>query len=324
MLRFEFTLPYDDMNLFLYGDDHEGSLNRHINGFEMMVDMLHSPWDGLSPAHNKAIDHGDFMEAIHITDPRYQFDTTVVYDQIINDGERFNENGIMTKRQVKKNNITLQVDAAYEHRRKIAEKLLVIMDGNHPHKLHKYGDLTQDLCDRLRVNFGSWTAHITYKVKPRFGLGQDKFLFNHFATHGWRSVNSAVEPPERAKVNMQIQLKNLLKDHAGDTLLMSMGHTHKLLVKPPISLLYIEGQGDKVVQKYTSAKKYDGYIHPDYRWFVNTGSFLKTYGTVSGYAERFGYKPNELGFAVVEIRNGKIAGVKRCVVGSTGILIFND
>lgn len=324
MLRFEFVLPYDDMNLFLYGDDHEGNMNRHNTGFEMMVDIINSRWDGLSPAHNKAIDHGDFMEAIHVTDKRYQFDNTIIYDQILNDGERFNENQITTKREVQRNNVMCQVDAALKHRQAIADKLLLIMDGNHPQKLHKFGDLTRDLCDKLRVNYGSWTSHITYKVAPRFGLGENKFLFNHFTSHGWRSVNSVVEPPERAKVNMQIQLKNHLKDHAGDTLLMSMGHTHKLLVKKPISQLYMEGVGDELVQRYTSAKKYSGFIHPDYRWFVNTGSFLKLYGTDAGYAERFGFKPNELGFAVVEIRSGKIAGVKRVVLGSTGITIFND
>ena len=148
-------------------------------------------------------------------------------------------------------------------------------------------------------------------------------MFNHFAGHGWKSVNSTVEPPERAKVNMQIALKNALKAQAGDCLLMSMGHTHKLLVKPPISQLYIEAEEDILVQKYTSAKKHDGFIHPDYRWFVNTGSFLKLYGPESGYAERAGYPPNELGFAVVEIRGGEIEAIKRVVVGSTGLLIFN-
>jgi hypothetical protein len=324
MLRFEFVLPYDDMNLFLCGDDHEGNANRHVTGYEMMVDMINSTWDGLSPDHNRVLDHGDFIEGIHITDPRYQFDITDIYQEEINDGVEFNQSEIPTKHMVKKFNIDKQVEAAVLSRWHIRDKMLMMLDGNHPFKLQKYGDLTARACKDLGINFGSWTAHITYKARMKYGPGEPQFLFNHFAGHGWRTVNSKVDPPERAKLNMQIQLKNNLRDMAGDTLVMSMGHTHKLLFKPPISQLYIEGQGNEVVQKYTSAKKYSGFIHPDYRWFINTGSFLKTYGPVSGYAERFGYSPVELGFAVLEIRNGKVAGVKRVVLGSTGVKIFTD
>jgi len=323
MLRFDFTLPHEDCNLFLISDDHEGSANRHKNGWDMMVDMVTSRWDGLPISQNKVIDHGDFMEAILINDFRYQSNNVEVYEDVLNDGVRFNESNIKTKRQVKKDNAMAQLDQAVKNRMPIAEHMLMILDGNHPQRLHAYGDLTAELCRQLGVNYGTYTSHITYRIPARWGFN-DQFAFNHYVGHGWKSVNSVVEPPERAKVNMQIALKNHLKAQAGDCLLMSMGHTHKLIVKKPISQLYIEGQGDEVIQKYTSAKKHDGFIHPDYRWFVNTGSFLKLYGPESGYAERAGYPPNELGFAVVQIRGGDIQAVKRLVVGSTGLIVFDD
>jgi len=318
MLRFDFNLPSEDCNLFFISDDHEGSANRHTNGFNMMCDMVLSPWDGLPASRNKVVDHGDFMEAILVNDKRYQFNNMVVYDDVLNGEVRFNQSNIKTKRMVKKENAMAQLEQAVKNRKRIAKHILLILDGNHPQGLHAYGDLTAELCRRLEVNYGTYTSHITYRNK------KGKFLFNHFAGHGWKSVGSSVEPYERAKVNMQIQLKNNLRDMAGDCLLMSMGHTHKLLVKPPISKLYIEAQEDILVQKYTSAKKHDGFIHPDYRWFVNTGSFLKLYGPESGYAERAGFSPNELGFALVEIRGGDIAAIKRIVVGSTGLIVFND
>jgi hypothetical protein len=324
MLRFEFVFPYEDMNLFLFGDDHEGNLNRHATGFDMMVDMINSPFDGLPPSHNRALDHGDFIEGIHVTDPRYQMDMTTIYEEEVNSDVEFNRSQIATKQMVKKMNIDKQVDAGVKNRMGIRDKMLMMLDGNHPWKLQKYGDLTARACKDLGINFGSYTAHITYKAKRLFGPGEPFYLFNHFAGHGWRSVNSRVDPPERAKVNMQIQLKNNLKDMAGDTLVMSMGHTHKLIYKPPVSQLYIQGEGAEVVQRYTGPRKLTGFIHPDYRWFINTGSFLKLYGPVSGYAERAGYSPNELGFAVLLIRGGKVAGVKRVVLGSTGVTIFND
>lgn len=324
MLRFEFVLPYDDMNLIFCGDDHEGNANRHTTGWDMMVDMINSNLFDLSPAHNRVVDHGDFIEGIHITDPRYQIDMTTIYEEEINEDVQYNRSAIKTKQMVKKINIDKQVDAGIKNRMAIRDKMLLMLDGNHPWKLQKFGDLTARACRELGVNFGSYTAHITYKARRRFGIGEPYFLFNHFAGHGWRSVNSRVDPPERAKVNMQIQLKNNLKDMAGDTLVMSMGHTHKLIYKPPCSQLYIAGEGAEVVQHYTGPRKLTGYIHPDYRWFINTGSFVKLYGPVSGYAERFGYSPNELGFAVLLIRGGKVVGVKRVVLGSTGVTIFDD
>jgi hypothetical protein len=289
----------------------------------MMTDMILSSWDGLPASRNRVIDHGDFMEAILVNDHRYQSSNATFYESEFNTEVRYNESNIKTKRIVKRENAMAQLDQAVKSREPFADKILTILDGNHPAKLHAYGDLTAELCRRLGVNYGTYTSHISYRVPALAGPGE-RFAFNHFAAHGWRSVNSNVEPPERALLNMKIQLKNNLKDHAGDCLLQSMGHTHKLLVKRPISLLYMEGQDENIVQHYTAAKKRDGYIHPDYRWFVNTGSFVKLYSEQSGYAERFGYKPNELGFAIVEVRGGDISDIKRCVVGSTGLLIFND
>jgi hypothetical protein len=124
---------------------------------------------------------------------------------------------------------------------------------------------------------------------------------------------------------MRIALKNHLSDKVSDAMVMSMGHTHKLLVRKPISRLYMVMEDGRIRQKYTSAKKDDGYIHPDYRWYVNTGSFYKLFGQgFSGYAERKGYSPIELGFAVLEIRGGKPHDVKRCVCDSGKLLIFSD
>jgi len=61
----------------------------------------------------------------------------------------------------------------------------------------------------------------------------------------------------------------------------------------------------------------DSFIHPDLRWYVNTGSFYKLYAdgkNVSGYAERAGYDPNELGYVVVRVKDGIINDVERVVI----------
>ena len=58
-----------------------------------------------------------------------------------------------------------------------------------------------------------------------------------------------------------------------------------------------------------------GYIHPDHRWYVSAGSFLKLYEEgVSGYAEIGEYDPVELGFAIARVRNQKIVWVDKVTV----------
>ena len=115
----------------------------------------------------------------------------------------------------------------------------------------------------------------------------------------------------------------IIKNKFGDTLLNSMGHTHKLIICPPIGgveekvIPFLKGGKTKIETKYTRVEKVDGYIHPDFKWYVNTGSFLKLYDAkyeVSGYAERANYDPVELGFAVALIRDGKLKRINKVAV----------
>ena len=56
----------------------------------------------------------------------------------------------------------------------------------------------------------------------------------------------------------------------------------------------------------------DGYIEPNHRYYVNTGTFLKTYGLgVDGYGERRGYDSIERGWVVVMVRDGKLTEVRK-------------
>ena len=115
---------------------------------------------------------------------------------------------------------------------------------------------------------------------------------------------------------MQLSLKRKLKDKAGDTALMSMGHTHKLIVTPPAKTLFLTDDGESIKQHYTASMSLGEYIHPDHRWYVNTGSFMRLYGDMgfSGYAEIAGYNPIMLGFAVALVRGRKLVGVKEVFI----------
>jgi len=275
-----------DFNLFLFGDDHEGSVLRHKEGWNKLVDMINSPYGDLKTSCNFAVDHGDIIEAICTDDPRYDSTTTSL-------------------------NITKQIKQAIKNREKIKKKLVCILDGNHPRKLRNFGDITSDICQELGVRFGTWSAKITYETKT-------EFLFKHHCVHGSRTITSTADDPKRRLANMELILKRLLKDTWGDCLIHSMGHTHKLLICEPEQSLYLSDSRGSIQQNYTNrrtgAPKTE-YIHPDHRWYVNTGAFYKLFENgLTSYAEVAGYSPIELGFAVVRFRNGDIEGIDKVTI----------
>ena len=286
-------LSYDmpkNWNYFLFGDSHIGANLRHDKGFRKMVDMINSPYEGLSAKYNYAIDHGDIIEAICVDDKRYS-----VYD-------------------TREACILSQMEMAKKELWPIRKKLLAVLDGNHPHKLHKFGPLTHFVCKQLGVSFGTDQTVLTFCYKG-------KLQFKHFAAHGSGSICSIADDVERRVLNWRLALKRKLRDMAGDCLLGSMGHTHKIIISPPSEVLYLTNNGKKIDQHYATPESGSDYIHPDYRWYINTGGFLKIYGETvfedddvpiektklgSGYAERAMYAPLNLGFVVLLIRDGQI------------------
>ena len=140
-------------------------------------------------------------------------------------------------------------------------------------------------------------------------------MYKSFLTHGAKSLNSSADDPVRREANMQLSLKRQLKPLAGDCIISACGHNHKLVIKRPISELYLTDDSKNIHQKYTKANQTAEYIPPDLRWYVSAGCFYKLYEMgVSGYAERAGYPPNELGYAVVKVVDGVIKDIEKRVI----------
>jgi hypothetical protein len=273
-------------NLFLFGDCHIGSIAFSEKRFNKFMKMMGKEYAGCGV--NLAVDHGDSVEGMTVDDKRY--DPRNMRDPR---GTPFDEANTYIKLVMP-----------------IKERIICKLMGNHEWYLNKFGDMTKYMCKELEVPYGTYSAKITY-------VGDNgKVLFKHYAVHGRKSVTSTADDPIRRDANMELILKRHMKDKAGDCLLMSKGHTHKLIVCPPREKLYLVDDGKKIVQKYTHAGQAEGYIHPDHRWYVNTGSFLRTF-VIGGstYSERAEYDPVELGFAVVMVRNGEIVGVRKIVLG---------
>jgi len=134
-------------------------------------------------------------------------------------------------------------------------------------------------------------------------------MFRHYAAHGFSSINSRIDDPKDAKNSMCRSLKRQLYKKAGDCVLQSMGHVHRLLVYNPEPELYISTTNGQS-HDYTSPNQKAKWIPPTQRWYVATGSFYKTLGDgYAGYAEIKGYDPLQLGFAVAVVRDGELKRV---------------
>ncbi len=270
-----------DSNIFLMGDTHDGAALFDRDGWDTFVEMLNSPYDGVTD--NYYVDHGDAIEGILVDDKRYGIEETT-------ESRTLN-----------------QMDAAIARRKPIASKCLCMLTGNHEFKLQRFGNISERMARELGVPYGTFSAKLTYR-------NNGKILFKHYCTHGFGTMQHMAGDEEQRVANMRVKLKRLLRFKSSDCFLNSMGHTHRLLTRPPLLKLHIIDDGRKLRQVYD--KPPDGFkqgdiLHEDMRWYVNTGCMLKTLGIgISSYSERAGYDPNILGFAVAVVRGGKLVNVR--------------
>lgn len=83
----------------------------------------------------------------------------------------------------------------------------------------------------------------------------------------------------------------------------------------PVRKLYLTDNGSELQQHYIQAGTNEDYIHPDQRWYVNTGTFRKSRGIgFVDYAELAGFSPLPLGYVVVEVRDRKIQAIREVEV----------
>lgn len=268
-----------DHNLALSGDDHDGSLLCHHGGLNQLID-----WTGKK--NNYLFKMGDVIEAIMTDDKRY---------------DRTSENSIPLQ----------QADGVIARYMPVKKKIKGWLLGNHEAKLHRFGNLGKYMADGLGVPYGTYTAVL--EVSDKYGL-----MYRIFASHGFGVLSSNAKDAEQRKANMLASLKIKLRLQRADCIIMAMGHTHKLLIAPPVGELYLTTENGKTKQHYLGAgDPTASYIYPDQRWYVNTGSYLKLYNDdleESGYGEIKGYNPVELGHAVVTVRDRKPVTVEKVVL----------
>lgn len=267
----------------LFGDTHHGSMLCHEKGIDKLI-----KWAQLSDSHY-LIHMGDWIEAIMSDDKRFQWDA-------------------------EKDPVPLQQrDYVVERYQPVAKKILVGLTGNHEFKLHRFGDIAKDICTGLGVEYGTFTCILRLFCK-------EQHLFNMFLAHGWGTFRSNAKDFEQMLANKAAAMKKVLRHKAGDCLVMAVGHSHLLMVVPPTKKQFYLGYGKgKPSAHYLVNDPIDTtrYIHPDMRWYANTGSYMRLYADniISGYAERAGYDPIELGHVLLTVKDKRLVDVDTKVLG---------
>jgi hypothetical protein len=276
----------ESYELILFGDNQEGNALQYRKGYAAVADYV------CSKKNRFALHMGDEMEAYWIDDKRY--------DPVILEATPLKQQARVIQ------DLTPMAKL---------KRLIAILYGNHSHRLYpKVGDITADTCAKLRVNYGGFSCVVEFKDK-------NGIQFKGFFTHGRKLIKSTADDPVRRIANERLILKRHLMNKMGDCLIMAKGHTHRLIICEPQPRLYLKVEDEEnrknIRQFYTHNPPFGkgGYIHPDHRWYINTGSFLKTLGEdVMSYSEFGEYDPVELGYIIVEVNDRQVTNVRGVVV----------
>ena len=287
IINLKYPKNYD---LVLFSDAHYGNKMFHEKGFQSCLEFIRY-------GKRHAINLGDLIEGVRSDD--YRFDETI--HSLTPAKEMENMGEFLTP---------------------VSKLLDVVLMGNHEYASHNYGNLTQILCKDLStpqhtVEYGTYSCVV--QIYDDEGL-----QFKMYLHHGFGSVRSQAKDYQQAQGNVKANLRLKLKDFFDDVLIAAMGHTHRLIVVPPTDeQLYLYATKDgKIKQGYMNLGTNANYIDPDRRYYINTGSFLKlfdekpdAFGNYAvGYAEMKGYKPIDLGFINIEVRNRRIKNVQKIKV----------
>ncbi len=237
-----------------------------------------------------AIHLGDFVDGITVKDKRY------------------------SREEDPGNTVLQQYEEALGQLEPIKDNLLVLLEGNHDRKLNVWGNGVRWMAETLGVPYGTYSCVLVICEE------ETKLpMYKIFGTHGYGSFSSNADDPLRRRANLKLSLKRKLKEKMTDCELMCMGHTHRLLVVPPTEWLRLYTDLSrpigKQIRSFYKPPRNERFIHPDNRWYVNAGSFYRLYADgLSNYAEVAGYDPLDVGYALVDVKDGEIRNVSEVIL----------
>lgn len=272
-----------DFNVFAAGDTHEFNEAFSEKAFRKFADMFFSEYEGVPPDNNWLLHMGDPADFITRSDYRYD-------------------------PKIHKKMVLQQFDGIVDRYREFQPRMLGMVDSNHPLVLDPLGNVTEWLCNKLDIEYLTYSTKFTFLTKQK-----EELMFKLFATHGRKTISSSADDEIRVESNQRLTLKRHLKRKASDCAVMLKGHAHKLIVAAPTPKLCLTDNLKRLIQFYPEPTKYHqmDYIPWELRWYACTGSFLRTYLLDHNtYSEKAEYDPVDLGFVIVIVRDRKVREVR--------------
>jgi hypothetical protein len=277
-------------------DKHIGSLNCHIEGIIELRDYI-------IEKDYYYFENGDGIEGILPTDKRFQSITIDWARQL------------MTPKQQTSKFVEIMRPVA-KRRDRHGTKFLAKGFGNHEWKLINTEDFAKTAADELGVPYGC----VMYKFVAKYkGEIMHKFLI----VHGKGQLPQGAKDPIQRKANREAAVKRKLERTGhGDCIAMIMSHVHECYIINPTSQdsLYLTDQDNKIKQHYMAPSPQNAsYIPPESRWYASTPGFRKSISPPGSYAMDYGemgmFSPTELGWLELHVKNGKLAEIRKRIVG---------
>jgi diadenosine tetraphosphatase ApaH/serine/threonine PP2A family protein phosphatase len=269
-------------HLYAANDFHVGNSETSEHAIEQFIHAVKSK------KNSYVYLQGDQLESIAIDDKRFDLDVHS------GRGPRFD----------------VMRDAFMELLDPIADKVLVILDGNHERRLKNFFKPNQDIAKAWGTVYANGT--LAKLIFPEFRL---------CAWHGSGFIGSYAGDQKQRHVNEQIALKRKLRRlPAQDCEITSCGHFHRLILSEPDPrlLLITDQEKNELVSDYTKPSRIwldqerGLYRVPEEeRFYLCSGSFLRGYSEdMPSYVEDFGLEATELGYGKIEVKNDKLSKVE--------------
>ena len=280
------TIKFDNMpgNYVTYfsGDVHIGTVAMSKTSIHNLVHVVKSVKNGYITFG------GDQLESITVDDRRYSLDNT---------------RGMNVRIDKQRDDFINMFDS-------LTGKVLWIMDGNHELRWGNVFRPNNDIAKKLGAEYANGV--MIKAIFPQFRI---------LDWHGAGSITSRAGDALQRKTNEMISLKRKLRLLGGsdDCEVVMMHHIHRIIVHPPMEVLHLVSNADKLklTQSYTvpsrisiDEKLYR--IPEEEKWYVSSGSLLRGYMEgYSTYVEQAGYAPAELGCIKITVKNDKLYKVEK-------------
>ncbi len=275
MLNFKFRMP-NNYTILDGGDMHRGNA-----GFNEELEDKYLHW--LKGGKNRfLILGGDLCETIAPNDPRYSLKT---------------HRGFANRIQAQK----IDTIAKYSS---VADKILLIYEGNHERKVSNICEIIKDITEYINLKEGTDIKCGHYMNK--LDLGSFKML----DWHGDGGFNSRLRDYSRRIKSECNSLANKLQYlPSADCLVNVMHHVHKIRICPPEPEPFPTFNGK--LTSFEGMKLSNGIIPKEMRWYASSGGLLEGYTEDdSSYIEKAGYPAEPCGWIIIDCKNGKLNTVE--------------